>query len=31
MIQSMALPAGRWHAADELIRNIRRDAVPIYE
>lgn len=31
MIQSIALPAARWHANDELIRNIRRDGVPIYE
>ena len=31
MIQSMALPAVRWHADDELMRNIRRDGVPIYE
>jgi uncharacterized protein len=31
MIQSVALPAGRWQAGDELIRNIRRDAVSIYE
>jgi uncharacterized protein len=31
MIQSMALPAARWLANDELIRNIRRDGVPIYE
>jgi predicted nucleotidyltransferase len=31
MIQSIALPAARWSAADELIRNIRRDGVPVYE
>jgi len=31
IVQSMALPAGRWEASDELIRNIRRDAVMIYE
>ncbi len=31
MIQSIALPAARWSADDELIRNIRRDGVPIYE
>jgi predicted nucleotidyltransferase len=31
MIQSIALPAARWQANDELIRNIRRDGVPIYE
>ena len=31
MIQSMALPAARWHADDEFIRNIRRDGVAIYE
>jgi predicted nucleotidyltransferase len=31
LIQSIALPAARWHAGDELIRNIRRDGVPIYE
>ncbi len=31
MIQSLALPAARWHADDELIRSIRRDGVAIYE
>jgi uncharacterized protein len=31
MVQSMALPAARWLANDELIRNIRRDGGSIYE
>jgi uncharacterized protein len=31
MIQSIALPATRWHADDEFIRNIRHDGTPIYE